>query len=207
MMKMIFGIDFGTTTTGFVAYDPETRRYEEIGNEEGRPFHSVIVIDSLEGEVTHTGTEAWRRRQLLEADAESIVISSVKQKLFSDESWRTATKIWTPEKVAAEVLKTGVQAVKERKAELEFPIEAVIAVPVDFGYEERAKIVEAARLAGINIKQIVSEPTAALVGCGENIGEAQNVLVFDWGGGTLDVSVLKNTQGRVDERGKQGMRA
>jgi molecular chaperone DnaK len=108
--------------------------------------------------------------------------------------------------VSAEVLKIGVQEIQKRWSNTSLPIRAVVAVPVDFGYEERSQIVEAARQAGIVVEQFVSEPTAALVGLDERANQARHIMVFDWGGGTLAVSVLRFSYGRIAELAKGGLR-
>lgn len=205
-MNQFFGIDFGTTTTGFVSFDPETELHDKIGNIEGRPFHSVTILDTVTGEIVHKGLEAWKKRTLFESDENHIVINSVKQKLSSDIKWRAGNVLWTPEQISAEVLRNGTEEIKTRWKDIRFPIQAVMAVPVDFTYEERRKIVNAAKTAGIEVEQFVSEPTAAVIGCEEDLRNIQYAMVFDWGGGTLDVSVLKISDGRIRELAKKGSR-
>ena len=68
--------------------------------------------------------------------------------------------------------------------------EAVMAIPVDFKPEQRRNLREAAEKAGIRVKSFVSEPTAAYVNCRKDLAGASNVAVFDWGGGTLDISLI-----------------
>ena len=84
--------------------------------------------------------------------------------------------------------------------------EAVMAIPVDFSSEQRADLREAAHRAGICIKSFVSEPTAAYVKCRDELAGASNVAVFDWGGGTLDISLISIENREVSELAVAGMR-
>jgi len=205
-MSRFFGVDFGTTTTGFVSFDPKSELHENIGNRDGHPFHSVIILDKITGKIFHKGLEAWKRKMQYATTEDYIVINSVKQKLCSDIKWRAGKALWTPEQISAEVLRNGTEEIKNRWNDIKVPIQAVMAVPVDFTYKERCKIVNAAKTAGIEVEQFVSEPTAAIIGCEEDLRTIQYAMVFDWGGGTLDVSVLKISDGRIRELAKKGSR-
>ena len=81
-----------------------------------------------------------------------------------------------------------------------------MAIPVDFSFEQRADLREAAHRAGICIKSFVSEPTAAYVKCRDELAGASNVAVFDWGGGTLDISLISIENREVSELAVAGMR-
>ncbi len=202
MNNRFFGIDFGTTTTAFCCFDEDTEGYIMFGNDAGHPYHSVVALDKVTGNVAFKGTEAWMKKADLVSTGGLTVVSSVKQKLTSEEVWETNNRIWTPEMVATEILRTGVEAIRAKWPESKALIEAVVAVPVDFTYKERKVISRAATNAGIYVTQFVSEPTAALIGCDEDLKEIRNILVFDWGGGTLDVSVLKKVGGKFKELAK-----
>jgi len=206
MRRMLFGIDFGTTTTGFVGLNLDLNRFDQIGDSEGRPFHSVIVIDTIDGEVVNRGLDAWRCSEQYKEDKDFVLIRSAKRHLNSDMTWRAGTHIWTPEMVAEEILKIGVSEIRQRWPDIEFPIEAVMAVPVDFGYEERQVLSIAGEKVGIRVIQFVSEPTAAIAGTGHSLEGIQNIVVIDWGGGTLDVSVLRTRNGMIEELEKSGIR-
>ena len=205
-MSRHFGIDFGTTTTAFVAYDPETGQYDHIGDHEGNPFRSILIIDQLTGELVYRGLDAWKQRNLFQLDDSHIVMASVKQELSSGRVWRTNTVHWQPEMAVTEILKEGVDEILRRWPDTTLPIKAVMAVPVDFEYEERKKIKNAAINANIEVTQFVSEPSAALVGWEGEIKHIRHAIVFDWGGGTLDVSVTKVSNGKISEHSKKGIR-
>ena len=205
-MSKYFGIDFGTTTTAFTAYDKDQKKFITIGDKVGNPFHSVVIIDKLTGNISHRGLDAWKIRNQFAVDKNNIVVSSVKQDILSDKIWKTNVCHWKPEMVAEEILSMGVDGIKERWPETSFPIRAVMAVPVDFEYEERKKITEAAKKAGIEVDHFISEPSSAIIGWQRDLENVQHALVFDWGGGTLDVSILRIFEGRIVERAKKGIR-
>lgn len=196
ILNCYYGIDFGTTssaTVGYVVMDPEPKELQ-CGDDEGRPIPSVIAIDKETGEV-YTGREAWDKKMELSESCEYI--SSVKNILESDWSKEIAGKVWTPVSVAAELFK----ALKNRVSEIPGAdmSEAIVAIPIGFSSVKRAKLREAARNVGIEIKSFVSEPTAAFFANYAELQSSSVVAVFDWGGGTLDVSILKHAEGKVSE--------
>lgn len=200
-LNNFFGIDFGTTrsaTVGYMVLDhkPECFFY---GDEEGRPIPSVVAIDKVSGEV-YTGRAAWDKKMELSESCEYI--SSVKSILDSDYSMQIAGKYWTPVDVAAELFKTLKANVHER-TDTELSV-ATVAIPVGFSAVKRAKLREAAKLAGINIHSFISEPTAAFFANYEELRSSSIVAVFDWGGGTLDVSILQHASGKVCELATAG---
>lgn len=81
-----------------------------------------------------------------------------------------------------------------------------MAIPVDFKPKQRKDLREAARIAGIYVKSFVSEPTAAYVKCRSDLAGASNVAVFDWGGGTLDISLISVEKNQVSELAISGQR-
>ena len=196
-----FGIDFGTTssaTVGFMVMDhkPEMFYY---GDEEGRPIPSVVAIDKKTGEV-YTGREAWDRKMELSESCEYI--SSVKSILDKETVFSIAGREWSPVDVATELFRALSRNVKER-TNIEMK-EATVAIPIGFSPEKREKIRMAARNAGIRIKSFISEPTAAFFANYTELRSSEIVAVFDWGGGTLDVSVLRNERGKISELSTTG---
>lgn len=196
-----FGIDFGTTRSATVGYlvmdhNPEMFLY---GDEEGRPIPSVIAIDKTTGEV-YTGREAWDKKVELSESCEYI--SSVKTILDQDTTMTIAGREWSPVDVASELFKALRKNVKERTG-VEMST-AVVAIPIGFSSKKREKLRSAARAAGITITSFVSEPTAAFFANYDELRSSSIVAVFDWGGGTLDVSVLQNANGRISELATAG---
>lgn len=199
-----FGIDFGTTNSSVVqcvSLNGKTTRIPH-GDDEGRPMPSIVAINKETGEV-FTGREAWNKRSELAQSCECI--QSVKSLLEVD-GWSKfiAGKWWTAEDIAAEVFKalrsniTGSDSFDEE-------LSAMVAVPVGFSRGKRETIRNAARKAGITVKGFVSEPTAAFFANYDELKSAETVVVFDWGGGTLDVSVIRNSGGRISELATTGM--
>lgn len=195
-LKYCFGIDFGTTNSATVGYAFMGDAYEKIlyGDDEQRPVPSVVAISKKDGTV-YTGRDAWERRQELSQECEFI--PSVKSLLDQEWSKEIAGKIWTPVEVAAEVFKGLQRNVHDRTG---IVIDnAVVAIPVGLNASKRVLVRKAASMAGINISSFVSEPTAAFFANYKDIRNDNTVAVFDWGGGTLDVSVLKHYEGKIYE--------
>ena len=195
-LKYYFGIDFGTTnsaTVGYVVMDekPEMVKY---GDEEGRPIPSVVAIDRTTGNV-FTGRDAWDKKMELSESCEYI--PSVKTILDTEQVKTIAGREWTAVDVASEVFKQLKANVKNRTGiDME---EATVAIPVGFSASKRAKLREAAEKAGIRVRSFISEPTAAFFANYNELKSSSIVAVFDWGGGTLDVSVLQHINGKVYE--------
>lgn len=183
---MSFGIDFGTTNSCSVRLIGT--RAENIGDETGAPMPSVVAINQFTGEIL-VGREA--RNLLGRVDDESgyVVIPSVKRILETDVTWSTGERKWSTVQVVAEVLKKlarkpldgGGRAISQ----------ATFGVPVRMGAGARRRLREAAQLAGITVTSVVKESTAACIRHRRSLVNFQRVAIFDWGGGTLDVSILK----------------
>ena len=195
-LQYCFGIDFGTTNSATVGYALMGDTHEKMlyGDSERRPIPSVVAINKNNGTV-YTGREAWERRQ--ELSEECIFIPSVKSLLDQDWSKVIAGKTWTPVMVASEVFKCLQKNVFDSMSIV--MDKAVVAIPVGLSAKKRVLIREAAALAGIEILSFVSEPTAAFFANYQDIRNDNTVVVFDWGGGTLDVSVLKHSNGKIFE--------
>lgn len=195
-LKYRFGIDFGTTNSATVGYAFMGNSFEKIlyGDDEQRPVPSVVAINKETGEV-YTGRTAWERRQELSQDCEFI--TSVKSLLDQEWSKIIAGKKWTAVEVAAEVFKGLQQNVYDRTGIA--MDEAVVAIPVGLKAPKRRLVRKAAALAGLKISSFVSEPTAAFFANYGDIRNDNTVAVFDWGGGTLDVSVLRHYEGKILE--------
>lgn len=193
-MNEFFGIDFGTTNSAVVGrLGQNTTQYDD-GT--GQPFPSLVAISRATGKVNAIGREAWNHRLELAESCE--ILSSVKMYLGTDKVWRIGPETWVPERVVAEVLKGLKSRVSERGGGAVLD-SAVIAIPVGFAPEKRRALRKAARNAGIDIKGFVSEPTAAIFRNFEEVNKWPNVVVFDWGGGTLDISVVSIRAEVVEE--------
>ena len=201
-LRNYFGIDFGTTNSATVGFSVMDNRPTMIqyGDDEGRPIPSVVAINRKTGEV-YTGRDAWNKKMELSESCEYI--SSVKSVLDSDWKKKIAGKTWTPTDVASEVFRALRKNVQERtKSDL---TDAVVAIPIGFAAVKRDHLRKAAKIAGINIQSFVSEPSAAFFANYSELKSASTVAIFDWGGGTLDVSIIRNADGKISEIASEGM--
>ncbi len=196
-----FGIDFGTTTSATVGYVVKNQKPEGIqyGDEEGRPIPSVVAIDKVTGEV-YTGRLAWEKK--MELSETCVYLSSVKTILDSEEKRIIAGREWSAVDIAAEVFRALKDTVMEQIGRT--MEEATVAIPIGFSSEKRIRLRQAAENAGIRIRSFISEPTAAFFANYNELKSASIVAIFDWGGGTLDVSILRHLNGKVSELATTG---
>ena len=193
-MATYFGIDFGTTNCAVHAITAIGDGIDDefdIGETDRRPLPSFVAIHRETGEVV-TGLDA--KGSIAEED-EYEVFSSIKTVIGEEREWIIAGKSWTPVDIAAELFKA-----LKRKAENsthDIMDEAVVAVPVGFSSRKKNNIRKAALKAGIKVIMFVSEPTSAYCSRASEMRKYHNVAVFDWGGGTLDVVVLRITDNIV----------
>lgn len=200
-MRKWIGIDFGTTNSAAISflYERDSIERYEHGDSQGTPFPSIVGINKNTGEII-TGRDAKNRR--LELSEEFVFFTSIKTIIDKNKHYTVAGRIWTPVMLAAEILKGLKKEILRRKVNAE---SVIMAVPVGFLPSKKRKLREAAELAGIKIETFISEPTAALVSNYKELKMCKNVAVFDWGGGTLDVSILHIEGGRIEEVITDGM--
>ncbi len=204
MDNFYFGIDFGTTNCAVVsiqAVDGErVGLNQKIGEEySNNPLPSFVAINKITGEV-ETGISA--KETILESD-EFVVFPSIKRIIGEDCKWKIAGKEWSQIDIAAELfkaLKTNVLNILN--VELN---NAVVAVPVAFSSKNKECVRKAAKKAGIDITMFISEPTAAYCSRIDSLKKFKNVAIFDWGGGTLDVAVLKIENNIISELATSGL--
>lgn len=195
-LRYYFGIDFGTTNSAIVGYmvmDHDSKKVK-FGDNEGRPIPSVVAIDKINGTV-YSGREAWDKKTELSESCEYI--SSVKSALDSEQKKTIAGRDWTAVDVACEVFKR-LKANVQNRIGIDMS-EATVAIPVGFSASKRSKLRQAAKMAGVNIRSFISEPTAAFFANYDELKSSSIVAIFDWGGGTLDVSILQHVNGKVSE--------
>jgi molecular chaperone DnaK len=195
-MGRAVGIDLGTTNS--VVSVLEGGEPTVVANSEGSRTTPSIVAFAKNGELL-VGQPA-KNQVVTNVDR---TIRSVKRHMGTD--WKTTIdeKDYTPQEISARVL----QKLK-RDAESylgEEVTEAVITVPAYFEDAQRQATKEAGQIAGLEVLRIVNEPTAAALAYGLDKGEKeQNILVFDLGGGTFDVSLLEIGEGVVEVRATSG---
>lgn len=194
-----FGIDFGTTNSAAVGWSHHgTARYFGCRGIT-RPLPSVVAIHKLTGEVHCIGLEAKDHRENLGAHYE--VVSSVKALLSKpDKSWNIGPRVWKPEDVAAAIIKELRKNIAATLAPDERLMNsAVFSIPVGCSMAQRRALRRAARLAEIHVTSFISEPTAALCRHFNEVRRWPKVAVFDWGGGTLDISIVEINGNVVSE--------
>lgn len=197
-----YGIDFGTTNTAVIECLFTNHQMSTTHHGEGeQPFPSLLALHPERPPLF--GMEVKKRRSQLKADG-YIVVSSFKSILGRDHPISVGNKKYSPVDVTSLFLKYVKECV-ERASDSTMQ-NAVIAIPVDFRPEQRNALRQAAKLAGIEVRSFVSEPTAAYISCQKEIAGASNVAVFDWGGGTLDVSILSADHGNIHELAVAGKR-
>lgn len=202
---MPYGIDFGTTNCAVVYMAADgTHSRLDIGRE--RPFPSVVAVHRATGE-TRVGDEARKLRNELQAN-DYLVVTSVKKHLGRHiASWGGGQQL-SPVQIAAKLFE-GLRDHAQRAVAAgrvgEPLTSTVVTVPVGFGPARRAALREAAALAGITISDFISEPTAAFIRCRRDLAHVTRAAVFDWGGGTLDVSVIQVGGDTIEELGTSGL--
>ena len=186
MPKMI-GIDLGTTNSCVAVM--EGGEAKVIANPEGgRTTPSVVAFKNGEIQVG----EVAKRQVVTNPDT----VSSVKRKMGTTEKVSANNKEYTPQEVSAMILQN---LKKTAESYLGSDVtEAVITVPAYFNDAERQATKDAGKIAGLDVKRIINEPTAAALAYGIDKENDQTVLVFDLGGGTFDVSILELSDGTFE---------
>ena len=187
-MGKIIGIDLGTTNSCVAVV--EGGRPVVIPNREGQRTTPSVVAFTKTGERL-VGDPA--KRQAVTNAARTVC--SVKRKMGSDARIPIDGKCYTPQEISALILQ---KLRANAEAYLGEPVtEAVITVPAYFNDAQRQATKDAGRIAGLNVRRIINEPTAAALAYGLDNGKAQTVMVYDLGGGTFDVSLIQIGDGIV----------
>jgi len=180
-MSKIIGIDLGTTFSAVSVL--EGGKAKIIPNLEGENTTPSVV--SIKNEEILVGEVA--RRQAIANPKNTI--RSIKRLMGTNETIEIEGKKYTPQEISAMILQ---KLKRDAEAYLGHKVtEAVITVPAYFEDAQRQATKDAGKIAGLDVKRIINEPTAAALSYGLDKSEAQDILVFDFGGGTFDVSVLE----------------
>ena len=187
-MAKIIGIDLGTTNS--CAAVIEGGKPVVIPNAEGQRTTPSVVAFTKAGE--RLVGDAAKRQAVTNAPR---TVSSVKRSMGSDTRIPIDGKSYAPQQISAMIL----QKLKaDAEAYLGEPVtEAVITVPAYFNDAQRQATKDAGRIAGLEVRRIIIEPTAAALAYGLDNGRAQTVMVYDLGGGTFDVSLIQIGDGIV----------
>ena len=187
-MGKIIGIDLGTTNSCVSVM--EGGEAKVIANPEGARTTPSVV--SFKGEERQVGDVAKRQ-----AITNPNTIMSIKRHMGTNHKVTVEGKEYTPQEISAIILQ-NLKATAE--AYLGEPVtEAVITVPAYFNDAERQATKDAGRIAGLDVKRIINEPTAAALAYGlDKTDKEQIILVYDLGGGTFDVSILDLADGTFE---------
>ena len=188
-MANMIGIDLGTTNSCVAVM--EGGEPVVIPNAEGGRTTPSVVAFSKTGE-RMVGMIA--KRQAVTNHARTI--TSIKRQMGSDYRVTIDGKKYTPQEISAMIL----QKLKaDAEAYLGGPVtEAVITVPAYFTDAQRQATKDAGKIAGLEVKRIINEPTAAALAYGVDKEESQKIMVYDLGGGTFDVSILEISSGVIE---------
>lgn len=188
MSKMI-GIDLGTTNSCVAVF--EGGEAVVIPNAEGGRTTPSVVAFSKTGE--RMVGQIAKRQAVTNYER---TISSIKREMGSDYKVKIDGKSYSPQEISAMILqklKTDAESYLG-----ETVTEAVITVPAYFTDAQRQATKDAGTIAGLNVRRIINEPTAAALAYGVDKEQAQKIMVYDLGGGTFDVSVLDINDGVIE---------
>ena len=188
-MGKIIGIDLGTTNSCVAVM--EGGKPVVIPNSEGVRTTPSIVAFTKNGE--RLVGEPAKRQAVTNADR---TISSIKRHMGTDYKVAIDGKNYTPQEISAMILqklKADAEAYLGEKV-----TEAVITVPAYFNDAQRQATKDAGKIAGLDVKRIINEPTAAALAYGLDNENEQKIMVYDLGGGTFDVSIIEIGDGVIE---------
>ena len=188
-MGKIIGIDLGTTNSCVAVM--EGGKPTVIANTEGARTTPSVVAFTKTGE--RLVGEPAKRQAVTNADK---TIASIKRDMGTDRGRTIDDKKYSPQQISAMIL-------QKLKADAESYLgekvtEAVITVPAYFNDAERQATKDAGKIAGLDVKRIINEPTAAALAYGLDNEKEQKILVYDLGGGTFDVSIIEIGDGVIE---------
>ncbi|MDD7651920.1 MAG: molecular chaperone DnaK [Firmicutes bacterium] len=188
-MSKIIGIDLGTTNSCVAVL--EGGEPVVIANAEGNRTTPSVVAFAKNGE--RMVGQVAKRQAVTNADR---TIASIKRHMGSNYKVEIDGKKYTPQEISAMIL----QKLKaDAEAYLGQPVtEAVITVPAYFSDSQRQATKDAGKIAGLEVKRIINEPTAAALAYGLDKESEQKIMVYDLGGGTFDVSILDIGDGVIE---------
>ena len=185
-MSKVIGIDLGTTNSCVAVM--EGGEAVVIPNAEGNRTTPSVVAFSKTGE--RMVGQVAKRQAITNPDR---TISSIKREMGSDYKVEVDGKKYTPQEISAMILQ---KLKSDAEAYLGGPVsEAVITVPAYFTDAQRQATKDAGKIAGLDVKRIINEPTAAALAYGLDKETDQKIMVYDLGGGTFDVSIIEMGDG------------
>ncbi len=188
-MSKVIGIDLGTTNSCVAVM--EGGEAVVIPNAEGNRTTPSVVAFSKTGE--RMVGQVAKRQAITNPDR---TISSIKREMGTDHRVSIDDKSYTPQEISAMILQ---KLKSDAEAYLGQTVtEAVITVPAYFTDSQRQATKDAGKIAGLDVKRILNEPTAAALAYGVDKEQAQKIMVYDLGGGTFDVSILEIDDGVIE---------
>jgi len=188
-MSKVLGIDLGTTNSCVSIM--EAGNIKIIPNGEGNKTTPSVVTYTKEGERL-VGELAKRQAAINPKET----VSSIKRDMGTNKKVTLNGKTYSPQEISAMILqKLKIDAEQYLGEEIK---DAVITVPAYFNDAQRQATKDAGRIAGLNVKRIINEPTAAAIAYGLDKQNEQKILVYDLGGGTFDVSIIEISDGVIE---------
>lgn len=195
-MGKIIGIDLGTSTSEVAVL--ENGIVKVISNDAGEKITPSVVGLSEDGRII-VGQDA--RDQMLLRPEHTVI--EAKRLMGSGSRLSMGETSYSPQEICSHIIKYLLKCAEDHLGEE--VQRAVITVPAYFTDEQRRAVVEAGKLAGVKVERIINEPTAAALAYGvEHMEENRHVLVYDLGGGTLDVTVLEMFEGVLEVKASSG---
>ncbi len=188
-MSKIIGIDLGTTNSCVAVM--EGGKPTVIANAEGSRTTPSVVAFTKTGE--RLVGEPAKRQAVTNADK---TISSIKREMGTDYKVNIDGKNYTPQEISAMILQKLKSDAENYLGEK--VTEAVITVPAYFNDAQRQATKDAGKIAGLDVKRIINEPTAAALAYGLDNDKEQKIMVYDLGGGTFDVSIIEIGDGVIE---------
>ena len=188
-MSKVIGIDLGTTNSCVSVVEGGVATI--IPNDKGERTTPSVVAFTDSGERL-VGTAA-KRQAAVNANR---TVASIKRHMGTDWRKELGGKMYNPQEISAIILR---KLREDAEAYLgEKVTDAVITVPAYFNDIQRQATKDAGRIAGLNVRRIINEPTSAALAYGLNNGAAQKIMVYDLGGGTFDVSIIEIGDGVIE---------
>ena len=188
-MGKIIGIDLGTTNSCVAVM--EGGKPVVITNAEGMRTTPSVVAFTKTGE--RVVGEPAKRQAVTNADK---TISSIKREMGTDYKVTIDDKKYSPQEISAMILQKLKSDAENYLGEK--VTEAVITVPAYFNDAQRQATKDAGKIAGLDVKRIINEPTAAALSYGLDNENEQRIMVYDLGGGTFDVSIIEIGDGVIE---------
>ncbi|MBT6401300.1 molecular chaperone DnaK, partial [candidate division WWE3 bacterium] len=217
MSKKIIGIDLGTTNS--VVSFMEGGSYKVIPNKEGSNITPSIVAFTKDGKrlvgtiakrqaVTNPENTVYSAKRFIGADYSEVKTEAEKmpykvvKRSNGEVAFELQGKEYTPQEISAAILSELKQVAEDYIGET--VTEAVVTVPAYFNDAQRQATKDAGKIAGLDVKRIINEPTAAALAYGVDKKKNGIIAVFDFGGGTFDVSILDVSDGVVEVKSTSG---